>query len=151
MVPSPNKNPVFVPSPRWLSESPARPGTLTHIDFDGERTPSSQRSRDRSQTLWSPAPPPPANLYPEGAATFNVDPGVPFLATAGPMDAGSSEGGSITEDSPRDKRFVGGFIMKAVTLVRSSRNFVALDMLDGCPSLTHPLPSLPHNMFFSFL
>ncbi|KIM38892.1 hypothetical protein M413DRAFT_447574 [Hebeloma cylindrosporum] len=120
MVPSPNKNPVFVPSPRWLSESPARPGTLTHIDFDGERTPSSQRSRDRSQTLWSPAPPPPANLYPEGAATFNVDPGVPFLATAGPTDAGSSEGGSIKEESPRDKRFVGGFVTGIKKAVRNS-------------------------------
>jgi len=32
VVPSPTKNPVFVPSPRWLSESSARPGTLTHVD-----------------------------------------------------------------------------------------------------------------------
>jgi len=120
MTPSPNKNPVFVPSPRWLSESPARPGTLTHVDLADNRTPSSQRSRDRSQPLWSPVPPPPANLYEGGAAAFNVDPGIPFLATAGPTDAGSSEGGSIKEGSLRDKPFVGGFVTGIKKAVRNS-------------------------------
>ena len=117
MVPSPNKNPAFVPSPRWLSESPARPGTLTHVE---QRTPSSQKSRDRSQELRSPIPPPPANLYEGGAAAFNVDPGIPFLATAGPTEAGSSEGGSIKEESPQDKRFVGGFVTGIKRAVRNS-------------------------------
>jgi hypothetical protein len=117
VAPSPNKNPVFVPSPRWLSESPARPGTLTHVDSAENRTPSSQRSRVRSQPLLSPAPPPPANLYEGNAATFNVDPGVPFLATAGPTDAGSSDGGSIKEG---DNRFVGGFVTGIKKAVRNS-------------------------------
>ena len=120
VAPSPNKNPVFVPSPRWLSESPARPGTLTHVDLAENRTPSSQRSRDRSQPLLSPVPPPPANLYEGNGAAFNVDPGVPFLATAGPTDAGSSEGGSIKEGSLGDKRFVGGFVTGIKKAVRNS-------------------------------
>ena len=120
MVPSPNKNPIFVPSPRWLSESPARPGILTHVDPAEKRTPSSQRSRDRSQHLLSPAPPPPANLHEGNGAAFNVDPGVPFLATAGPTDAGSSDGGSVKGESPRDKRFVGGFVTGITRAVRNS-------------------------------
>ena len=100
---------AFVPSPRFLSESP----------FHARHTSPSPSI----QQLRSPVPPPPANLFGGNPSAFNVDPGVPFLGTAGPSDAGDSDKGSINEfESP--KRTVGGFVTglkKALTVRRSQR------------------------------
>jgi len=99
----------------------AHPKFLMHVDSTGESTPSHRSLAPSShQLLRSPAPPPPANLYEGGAAAFNVDPGIPFLATAGPTEAGSSDGGSIKEESPREMRFVGGFVTGIKKAVRNS-------------------------------
>ena len=100
---------AFVPSPRFLSESP----------FHGRHTSPSPSV----QQLRSPVPPPPANLFGGNPSAFNVDPGVPFLGTAGPSDAGGSDNGSINEFEP-PKRNVGGFVTglkKALTVRRSQR------------------------------
>jgi len=112
---------AFVPSPRWLSESPARPVSVE----SSNNTPSSKSKLNPwkhlpHDQLRSPAPPPPENLYgANGAGAFNVDPGVPFLATAGSSDAGDSEKRSVMADSPR-KRFVGGFVTGVKKAVRRS-------------------------------
>ncbi|KAF5325525.1 hypothetical protein D9619_009533 [Psilocybe cf. subviscida] len=51
-----------------------------------------EASIDRNRLL-SPVPPPPANLHsPQTVGAFNADPGVPFLATAGPTEDGSDDG-----------------------------------------------------------
>ncbi|KAF8800114.1 hypothetical protein BYT27DRAFT_7263262 [Phlegmacium glaucopus] len=117
---------AFVPSPRFLSESPARQpssgkSTPAHISRPGQ--PLSPAPAPSSSQLLSPVPPPPANLFAGNAAAFNVDPGIPFLATVGPSDAGNSDKGSINQnESP--KRFVGGFVTglkKALTTKGSRR------------------------------
>jgi len=122
MVPStkspPNENPAFVPSPRWLSESPARPGSLPHVDSVTGHTTCSQRSLGPSRNLWSPAPPAPANLHQENAAVFNADPGIP--STAGPTDAESSDGGSIKQELLQENRFVGGLVTGIKKALRNS-------------------------------
>jgi hypothetical protein len=115
---SPNENPAFVPSPRWLSESPARPGILRHVDSVAGHTTSSQGSLDSSQNVWSSAPPAPANLHQESAATFNVDPGIP--STAGSTDAGSPDDGSIKQEPLREKPFVGGLVTGIKKALRNS-------------------------------
>ena len=112
---------AFVPSPRFLSESPvhqlssAKPTSL-HIS-------PNVASPSPSVQLHSPVPPPPANLFGGNPGAFNVDPGAPFLGTAGPSDAGDSDKGSISEfESP--KRTVGAFVTglkKALTVRRSQR------------------------------
>lgn len=114
---------AFVPSPRFLSESPV------HQLSSGKSTPPPHISPDSFspspsiQQLRSPVPPPPANLIGGNPDAFNVDPGVPFLATVGPSDAGDSDKGSINEfESP--KRTVGNFVTglkKALTVKRSRR------------------------------
>ena len=100
---------AFVPSLRFLSESP----------FHGNPASPSPSV----QQLRSPVPPPPANLFGGNPGAFNVDPGVPFLGTAGPSDAGNSDKGSINEfESP--KRTVGAFVTglkKALSVRRSQR------------------------------
>ena len=122
MVPStkssPNENPAFVPSPRWLSESPARPGSLPLVDSVAGHTTSSQRSLDPSQNLWSPAPPAPANLHQESPAAFNVDPGL--ASRAGPTDAESSDGGSIKQDLLQEIHFVGSLVTGIKKALRNS-------------------------------
>lgn len=119
-------NPPFVPSPQWLTDSPARPppssghGTpaMTHIErpeqttprvFEGTALRSPQQPGD---FLRSPVPPPPPNLHPGGATAFNVDPGVPFLATAGSRSEGGSDDGSFQPESPTPKqsKFGGGLV-----------------------------------------
>ena len=99
---------AFVPSPRFLSDSPAR---HPYISRPYPSSPSQQQLR-------SPVPPPPANLFAANPSAFNVDPGVPFLATAGPSDAG----GSINDpESP--KRFGEGFVngLKKTLTIKGSR------------------------------
>lgn len=95
----------FVPSPRWLSESPGQP--------------LSSHDPRQSEELWSPAPPPPANLYPSPSDTFNVDPGVPFLATAGSAGGSDTEHESESGSSGR-KAFAGGFVTGIRDTVRRS-------------------------------
>ena len=93
---------AFVPSPRFLSESPVRQLS------SGETLPHASPSPSVQQ-LRSPVPPPPANLFGGNPSAFNVDPGAPFLGTAGPSDAGDSDEGSTNEfESP--KQTVGGFV-----------------------------------------
>ena len=111
---------AFVPSPRFLTESPA------HQLSSGKSTPPHITPKSPSpsiQQLRSPVPPPPANLFGGNPGAFNVDPGAPFLGTAGPSDAGDSDKGSINEfESP--KRTIGGFVTglkKALTIKRSQR------------------------------
>ena len=115
---------AFVPSPHFLSDSPVRQPS------SGKPTPPHIRPNVVSPTpsiqqLRSPVPPPPANLFAGNPGAFNVDPGAPFLGTAGPSDAGDSDKGSINEfqvESP--KRTVGGFVTglkKALTINRSQR------------------------------
>jgi hypothetical protein len=115
---------AFVPSPRFLSESPRKP-TPAHISRPGQSLPphNAFSPSPSIRQLHSPVPPPPANLFGGNPDAFNVDPGVPFLATAGPSDADNSDKGSITEfESP--KRSVGGFVTglkKALTIKGSRR------------------------------
>jgi hypothetical protein len=110
---------AFVPSPRFLSESPVHQFSSynTHI------SPNTLSPSPSAQQLHSPVPPPPANLFGGSPGAFNVDPGAPFLGTAGPSDAADSDKGSITEfESP--KRAVGAFVTglkKALTVKRSQR------------------------------
>ena len=113
---------AFVPSPRFLSESPVHQlnsggPTPPHI------SPNTFSPSPSILQLRSPVPPPPANLIGGNPDAFNVDPGVPFLATVGPSDAGDSDKGSINEfESP--KRTVGEFVTglkKALTIKRSRR------------------------------
>ena len=109
---------AFVPSPRFLSESPI------HQLSSGKPTPPHISPNVFSpspsvQQLHSPVPPPPANLFGGKPGAFNVDPGVPFLGTAGPSDAGDSDKGSINEfESP--KRTVGGFVTGLKKAVKRS-------------------------------
>jgi len=104
----------FVPSPQWLSESPARlPSSTASGTSAQRRTP--RGSPGRFEGLVSPIPPPPANLFPEPQAAFNVDPGVPFLATEG-----DSERASEGESSQKEERFVGGFVSGIKSTVRRS-------------------------------
>ena len=113
---------AFVPSPRFLSESPA------HRLSSGKHnppliSPNTFSPSPSIRQLRSPVPPPPANLFGGNPDAFNVDPGVPFLATVGPSDAGDSDKGSINE-SESPKRTVGGFVTglkKALTVNRSRR------------------------------
>ena len=115
---------AFVPSPRFLSESP-RKRSPAHISRPGQSLPPNNAFSPSPsiRQLHSPVPPPPANLFEGNPDAFNVDPGVPFLATAGPSDADNSDKGSINElESP--KRSVGGFVTglkKALTIKGSRR------------------------------
>lgn len=102
----------FVPSPQWQSESPHHPPSSSTGNSPWRRV-------QRAEGLWSPVPPPPANLYPDSPDAFNVDPGVPFLATAGTSDVADSEDESEAH-SPRRKRFVGGFVTGIRDTVRRS-------------------------------
>ena len=77
---------AFVPSPRFLSESPVRhlssgKPSSPHI------SPNAFSPSPSVQQLRSPVPPPPANLFGGNTSAFNVDPGVPFLGTSSPSDA----------------------------------------------------------------
>ena len=121
------KNPdveAFVPSPRFLSESPARQPssgkqTPAHISRPGQPLPPHAFSPSPSfRQLRSPIPPPPANLFGGRPDAFNVDPGIPFLATAGGSDVGS-----ITSHE-HPKQSSGGFVTglkKALTIKGSRR------------------------------
>ena len=118
---------AFVPSPRFLSESPARQPSsgkpTPHISQPGQPLPPHVFSPSPSRYLRSPVPPPPANLFKGNASAFNVDPGIPFLATIGPSDAGNYDQGSINEDES-SKLSVGGIVTglrKALTIKRSRR------------------------------
>lgn len=119
MSSSSGRRTVFFPSPRWKTESPARPASST--------TASSTKRALRDfpgpfEGLLSPIPPPPANLFAEPAEAFSTDPGVPFLATAGSSGSeGGSRAGSDKEDEyPRRRRFVGGFVTSIGNTVRRS-------------------------------
>jgi hypothetical protein len=107
---------AFVPSPRFLSESPVRQPSSDEPPPHTSPSPSVQQLR-------SPVPPTPANLFGGNPGAFNVDPGAPFLGTSGPSDAGDSDEGSINEfESP--KQAVGGFVTglkKALSVNRSWR------------------------------
>ncbi|KAF9054351.1 hypothetical protein BJ165DRAFT_1399594 [Panaeolus papilionaceus] len=124
-------NTPFIPSPQWLTESPA------NVQL---RTPSSRRSTrrpifDTHNELMSPVPPAPANLFdPNSAAGLSVDPGIPFLATAGPSERGDdSERGSINSEHrglERGNSFIGGFVKgvkRVVTLPRQHKKEWTLD------------------------
>ena len=126
-----------MPSPRFLSESPVhqlRSGkpTSPHI------SPNAFSPSPSVQQLHSPVPPPPANLFGGKPSAFNVDPGVPFLGTSGPSDAGESDKGSTDEfESP--KRTVGSFVTglkKALSVKRSPRYQ---------QEETHPPPMMPRD------
>jgi len=106
----------FVPSPRWLSESPGQPPSSGTSNSPWR---SQGSVPGRFDGLLSPIPPPPANLYPGTPDAFNVDPGVPFLATAGSSDIPDSEEGSEDESSSR-RKFVGGFVSGIRNSVRRS-------------------------------
>ena len=112
---------AFVPSPRFLSDSPVR--QLSSGKPTPHISPNAFSLSPSAQQLRSPVPPPPANLFGGNPGAFNVDPGAPFLGTAGPSDAGDSDKGSVNEfESP--KRTVGGFVTglkKALTIKRSQR------------------------------
>ncbi|KAF8956471.1 hypothetical protein BDZ97DRAFT_1851689 [Flammula alnicola] len=129
--PKRQENPPFVPSPRWLSESPARTASQgtpsTSINYAGQPFSPPTHAPSFSRELKSPIPPPPANLYQGNASAFNVDPGIPFLATAGPTDGGSSHTGSVRDESPREKNFVGGFVTGIKKAVRRSLRESAKD------------------------
>lgn len=105
----------FVPSPQWLSESPARLPSSTASGTSAAQRRTPRGSPGRFEGLVSPIPPPPANLFPEPQAAFNVDPGVPFLATEG-----DSERASEKEGSQKEERFVGGFVSGIKSTVRRS-------------------------------
>ncbi|KDR74610.1 hypothetical protein GALMADRAFT_157273 [Galerina marginata CBS 339.88] len=114
------KKPPFVPSPRWLSESPAYVPAFAEVDSSGRPLSGHSSQQTYSAELKSPIPPPPANLYPPGTpSAFNVDPGVPFAATQGPTDAGS-DNGSVRDEPQEEKRFVGGLVTGIKKVVRNS-------------------------------
>ena len=128
---------AFVPSPRFLTESPI------HQLSSGKPTPPHISPNTFSPSpsvlrLRSPVPPPPANLIGGSPGAFNVDPGVPFLATVGPSDAGDSDKGSTNEfESP--KRTVGEFVTglkKALTIKRSRRKSSKYQQEDMYPPQT---------------
>ncbi|KJA18672.1 hypothetical protein HYPSUDRAFT_1097610 [Hypholoma sublateritium FD-334 SS-4] len=114
------ENPPFVPSPQWLSESPARPpssrGTpaSARIEHLAQNTPRVRPQSSPSQPsrgpvyLRSPVPPPPANLFTAGSTGLNVDPGLPFHANAGSIDAGSDKGS--VDDAPRQGKLAGSIV-----------------------------------------
>ncbi|CAA7271866.1 unnamed protein product [Cyclocybe aegerita] len=84
-------NSVFVPSPRWLSESPARQPSNTgtpYISYPGLQ-----------QNPRSPAP---ENLYRGDSAAFNVDAGAPYLGVASPAALQDAE--RQLEEAPRQTR-----------------------------------------------
>ncbi|KAF9559116.1 hypothetical protein CPC08DRAFT_724122 [Agrocybe pediades] len=131
-------NPPFVPSPRWLSESPAFQGvaatppnhpnpdhapTTPRVDYPGDAGP---QTTPPISHLRSPIPPPPSNLFQGNATAFNVDPGVPFLATAGGSSdggGGRSQAGSPDKEKATptsDRRFVGGIVTGLKKVVRRS-------------------------------
>jgi hypothetical protein len=96
------------------------------------------------QQLRSPVPPPPANLFGGNPGAFNVDPGVPFLGTAGPSDAGDSDEEFIDRfESP--KRTVGEFVTglkKALTINRSQRrSSYQQDEVYPPPIMIRPTPA----------
>ena len=95
----------FIPSPRWFTESPGGPPSSGNSNSPRQR----RNAPSQFEGLWSPVPPPPANLHPGTPDAFNVDPGVPFLATAGSSDVVYSEEESEGE-STRRKPSVGGFV-----------------------------------------
>ncbi|KAH9474914.1 hypothetical protein JR316_0013382 [Psilocybe cubensis] len=107
---SKSKHSAFVPSPRFLSESPAKNRSPLHVDYPG------QPSRN---DLRSPIPPPPANLYPGTPLAFTVDPGAPFLAAVAPTDDHRSENGS-TWDDPGPKGFTGAVVSGIKNVVKRS-------------------------------
>lgn len=125
-------NPPFVPSPQWLSESPARPpssrGTpaSVRIDYSAQNTPRVRPQSSLSQPprdpmyLRSPVPPPPANLFTAGSTGLNVDPGLPFRANDGSIDAGSDKG-SIGDDAPRQGKLAGSIVSGLKRAVGSLR------------------------------
>ncbi|KAJ3497755.1 hypothetical protein NLJ89_g10305 [Agrocybe chaxingu] len=92
------RNSVFVPSPRWLSESPARQPSnagTPYISYPGLQ-----------QNPTSPAP---ENLYRGNSAAFNVDAGAPYLGVASP--AALQEAERQLEEPPRQttgERLVSG-------------------------------------------
>ena len=105
----------FVPSPRWLESSPGHPSS----SGTGNSPWRQRHGHDQFDELLSPIPPPPANLYPGSPTAFNVDPGVPFLATAGSSDVVDSEERSEDESSIR-KKFVDGLVSGIRNTVRRS-------------------------------
>ena len=113
---------AFVPSPHFLSESPHKPSPA-HISRPGQSLPQNSSPSPSTRQLRSPVPPPPPNLFGGNSDAFNVDPGVPFLATVGPSDVGNSDKGSINEfEAP--KRLIGGLVTglkKALTIKGSQR------------------------------
>ncbi len=126
-------NPPFVPSPQWLSESPARPPSSAHgtpalarIDYLAQNTPRVQPQTVLSHPppdpayLRSPVPPPPANLFTAGSTGLNVDPGLPFLANASSVDAGSDKD-SIGDDAPRQGKLAGSIVSGLKKAVGSLR------------------------------
>ncbi|PPQ78928.1 hypothetical protein CVT25_002405 [Psilocybe cyanescens] len=115
-----SKHSVFVPSPRFLSESPAKNRSPGHIDYPGQASFSDQsQGPSNARNLKSPIPPPPANLYPGSPAAFNVDPGAPFLAPAALTDDNHSDSGSIRDD-PGPKGFTGAFVSGIKNVVKRS-------------------------------
>ncbi|KAF9522336.1 hypothetical protein CPB83DRAFT_840565 [Crepidotus variabilis] len=147
--PSLRHNPVFVPSPRWLSNSPAIPRPPNSVgDTSYSESSGGRRSPPRfHENLRSPIPPPPANLHSGAPTTFNVDPGVPFLATEGPST--ESERGSLDsrdENSPLPKKFVGGFVtgLRKIrrSLRESSRDYRQQPLEDLYPD--GPFGTAPH-------
>ncbi|KAF8148390.1 hypothetical protein B0H34DRAFT_802932 [Crassisporium funariophilum] len=118
---------AFVPSPRFLSDSPARhgsDGSPAHISYPGQPLPFHANRSPLSQHRKAPTPLAPANLYGGNTNAFNVDPGIPFLATAGPSEATFSNRGSFAESPQQEKGFVGGFVTglkRAVTRKGSVR------------------------------
>ena len=121
---------AFVPSPRFLSDSPARQPsssdskpTPVHISHPGQPLPSHASSQPPAPQLRSPIPPPPANLYGENASAFNVDPGIPFLGAVGGIEAGNLDKRPINGNESPNR--VGGIVSglkKALTIKDSRRD-----------------------------